>query len=51
MVSLITAQGRSLFQWRDPQRTGRLTLTLDQLLELVLHLFLLPVMVDRRPQQ
>jgi hypothetical protein len=29
------AQGRSLFQWRDPQRSGRVTVTLDQLLELV----------------
>jgi hypothetical protein len=31
-----TAQGRSLFQWRDTQRSGRITVTLDQLLELVI---------------
>lgn len=35
LVCATIAQGRSLFEWRDTQRTGKLTLTLDQLLELV----------------
>ncbi|KAL6074787.1 Proline and glycine rich transmembrane protein [Balamuthia mandrillaris] len=35
MLCATVAQGRSLFQWRDTQRTGRITLSLDQLLELV----------------
>eukprot|EP01088_Endostelium_zonatum_P015321 TRINITY_DN36_c0_g1_i1.p1 TRINITY_DN36_c0_g1~~TRINITY_DN36_c0_g1_i1.p1 ORF type:complete len:304 (-),score=109.79 TRINITY_DN36_c0_g1_i1:62-877(-) len=35
MVCCTIAQARSLFEWRDTGRTGRLTLTLDQLLELV----------------
>jgi len=35
MICATIAQGRSLFQYRDQQRTGQITLTLDQLLELV----------------
>lgn len=35
LICATIAQGRSLFQWRDPQRSGRITVTLDQLLELV----------------
>lgn len=35
LICATIAQGRSLFQWRDSQRSGRITVTLDQLLELV----------------
>jgi len=35
LVCSTIAQARSLFDWKDPQRTGRITITLDQLLELV----------------
>jgi len=35
LICATIAQGRSLFQWRDTQRSGRITVTLDQLLELV----------------
>jgi len=30
---------RSIFEWNDPQRTGRVSLNLDQLSHIVVHLF------------